>query len=150
MLSREGHWHGYGAWVGSGKEYGREGLRRPGRHPGDEQTRAFLASPLPPMMVGHWLLRRDQTAAERTWTRAVDAVSWLKGIYRENLPLDREDGRTAYCGLHVKTAYALDALPRGVDVTWAYWMTSGSLTSYSVVACPNRPHPDIACPLPPD
>ncbi|WP_246103503.1 hypothetical protein [Streptomyces piniterrae] len=101
------------------------------------------------MMVGHWLMRRNQAAAECTWTSPVNAVSWLKGVYEENPPLEREDGRLAYCGFDVKTAYALDALPRGTDVTWAYWTASGSLASYSVVACPNRSHPHIPCPLPP-
>lgn len=39
-------------------------------------------------MTGHWLLRRDQTTVERTWTRAVGAVTWLQSAYEVNPPAD--------------------------------------------------------------
>ncbi|MGX1301306.1 hypothetical protein RKD35_002794 [Streptomyces albogriseolus] len=42
---------------------------------------------------------------------------------------------------------ALDALPRGVDVTWGYWTQSRMLASYSVVACPNLFQQGIPCPV---
>ncbi|GAB2901343.1 hypothetical protein [Streptomyces mayteni] len=143
-----GHWHGYGPWLGSGREYGDERLRRPGPSADDEQTRQFLDATVPPMMTGHWLLRRRQTAAHRTWPTASGAVEWLSGRYGVNPPAVREDGHPTCFGLAVKAAHAIDALTRGNDVAWVYWTTTGSLTASSVVSCPNRHHPRIACPLP--
>ncbi|MFI1963704.1 hypothetical protein ACH429_06120 [Streptomyces pathocidini] len=148
-MSWQGHWHGYGPWVGSGAEYAKEGVRRPGPLPNDPQTQAFMTARTPPMMTGHALLRRGQAAADRTWADVEHAVTWLQKCYAENPPLSREDGKTAYLELDGKTAYARDVLPRGVDVAWAYWMNSGSLASYSVVCCPSLHHPEIPCPLPP-
>ncbi|MGX1301307.1 hypothetical protein RKD35_002795 [Streptomyces albogriseolus] len=86
-----GHWHGFGPWIGSGDTYRQEGRRRPGEHPGDPQTRTFLEEKLPPMMTGHWLMRRRQVAA--TWTDVEEAVAWLKAQYATYSPLVRE--RTA-------------------------------------------------------
>lgn len=140
-----GHWHGFGPWIGSGDTYRQEGRRRPGEHPGDPQTRTFLEEKLPPMMTGHWLMRRRQVAA--TWTDVEEAVAWLKAQYATYSPLVREDGKAAYCSLEWKVECALDALPRGVDVTWGYWTQSRMLASYSVVACPNLFQQGIPCPV---
>ncbi|WP_269853070.1 hypothetical protein [Streptomyces sp. RPT161] len=148
-MNWQGHWHGYGPWIGSRDAYGNEGMRRPGRLASDEQTRSFLASDMPPMMNGHWLLRRSQTAADRTWTNPETAVAWLEKTYAENPPFERDDGRRAYTGRETKTEYAMDVLPRGVDVSWVYYLKSASLASFSVVCCPNHFHPEIPCPLPP-
>ncbi|MGW4201729.1 hypothetical protein [Streptomyces sp. NPDC004726] len=142
-MTWQGHWHGYGPWTGAGTEYAKESNRRPGPHPGDEQTRAFLAAPIPPMMTGHWLLRRTQTSPDRTWTDPVAALDWLTDHYAANPPF------TGHTSHEVKTAHARECLPLGVDVTWAYWTNAGSLVSYSVVSCPNRHQPHIPCPLPP-
>lgn len=101
------------------------------------------------MMTGHWLLRRTQTAAGRTWTRAPEAVEWLKEWYADNPPAVREDGRPTCFGVDAKAAHAIEALARGKDVAWVYWTATGSLTASTVVACPNRHHPGIPCPLPP-
>ncbi|MEV7655306.1 hypothetical protein AB0O39_14155 [Streptomyces anulatus] len=67
-MTRSGHWHGYGPRTGSRDAYGQEALRRPGVGLNSEQTRAFVAATLPPLMTGRWLMRQNQTAADRTWT----------------------------------------------------------------------------------
>lgn len=163
----EGHWHGYGPWIGSPDLYHQEGNRRP-PHPdppppasdGDKQAvrllqryregaAEFYGSGLPPIMTGHWLIKRGQTAANRTWTDVTDAVEWLKQQYTDNPPFERTDGLQAYISLDDRIAYAYDLLPRGVDTTWCHYTQSKSLLSMSVVCCPNLFHPDVACPLPP-
>ncbi|HWN00928.1 MAG TPA: hypothetical protein VNO54_28085 [Streptosporangiaceae bacterium] len=101
------------------------------------------------MMTGHWLMRRAQTRAECTWTDASEAVDWLKQRYVENPPIVRPDGGRAYVDVDARIVYALDVLPRGVDVTWGYWTNPSTLASHSVVACANRFHPHIPCPLEP-
>ncbi|KIF69788.1 hypothetical protein HY68_16295 [Streptomyces sp. AcH 505] len=148
-MTWSGHWHGYGPWTGSRNAYGQEPLRRPGLEANSEQTRMFLASVLPPLMTGHWLMRRDQTAADRTWTTDGDAIGWLQATYEVNPPFERDDGGLAYIALEDKIAYATDSLHRGVDVCWVHYTKSSSLVSFSVVACPNHHHPHISCPLPP-
>ncbi|MBT2445043.1 hypothetical protein J7E93_34135 [Streptomyces sp. ISL-36] len=147
------HFHGYGPWIGSRDAYGAEGRRRPGLEPGDMQTREFLASSLPPMQVRHWLMRKDQTARERTWTSAAEAVAWLRRVYEENPPFIRDDSGRAYLSLEDKATAALEALSRGSDAVWVYYTKASSLASFSVVCCPHRPFstidPIITCPLPP-
>lgn len=167
-MSWSGHWHGYGPWIGTGAAYAQEGNRRP-PHPGGPPQQAspedkaayrvleryreaaadFQAGNLPPLMTGHWLLKRTQSAADRTWTDVGIALAWLTKHYEENPPFGREDGRQAYCGLEEKLEYACDVLPRGVDVSWVHYTKSKSLFSLSAVCCPNRFHPDVPCPLPP-
>jgi hypothetical protein len=155
-----GHWHGFGPWNGAPERYAQEGGRRP-PHPvqpgpgSDHATRyqeaasEFASGSVPPLMTGHWLAKRGQAARARTWTDVTDAVEWLKQHYISNPPFERADGLQAYAGLDVKLAYALDVLPRGVDVTWVHYPQSRSLFSASVVCCPNLFHRDIPCPLPP-
>lgn len=162
-----GHWHGYGPWIGSPAVYHQEGNRRP-PHPdppppavdGDKQAvrllqryreagAEFYSSGLPPIMTGHWLVKRGQTAAERTWTDVTDAVGWLKQHYTDNPPFERPDGLQAYLPLDALIAYTYDALPRGVDSTWSHYTQGKSLLSMSVVCCPNLFLPDVDCPLSP-
>ncbi|MFI7086969.1 hypothetical protein ACIBUR_25655 [Streptomyces anulatus] len=148
-MTWSGHWHGYGPWTGSRDAYGQEALRRPGVELNSEQTRAFVAATLPPLMTGHWLMRQNQTATDRTWTRVVGAVTWLKSTYEANPPAERDDGGRAYVTLEHKIAHAMDSLPRGVDVCWVHYTKSQSLISFSVVCCLNHHHPGLPCPLPP-
>ncbi|MEU3862322.1 hypothetical protein AB0F03_34135 [Streptomyces sp. NPDC028722] len=96
------------------------------------------------MMTGHWLMRPRQVAA--TWSRSEDALAWLQARYAEAPPLVRDDGKDA-CSLEWKAMCALDALPRGGDVTWGYWTQSRMLVSYSVVCCPNLFHQELPCPI---
>lgn len=146
-MSWDGHWHGYG-WVGGAESYFKESTRRPGTA-GDLHTQEFIASRVPPMMTGHWLMRRAQTTAEHTWTDVAQAIDWLWRRYDQTPPLARTDGGTAYVDVDARIDYAFDALPRGVDVTWGYWTGRSMLASHSVVACVNRFHPQIPCPLEP-
>ncbi|AKJ12906.1 hypothetical protein ABB07_23585 [Streptomyces incarnatus] len=167
-MTWSGHFHGYGPWIGTPESYHKEGNRRPPHpdhpappaSPDDKQAERVLAryrevaaefptSNLPPLMTGHWLLKRNQTSAGRTWTDPAVALKWLTKHYLENLPFEREDGRRAYAGLETKREYAIDVLPVGVDVSWVYYTRSGNIVSLSVVCCPNRHHPELGCPMPP-
>ncbi|WP_307783242.1 hypothetical protein [Streptomyces sp. MBT53] len=114
-----------------------------------EAAAEFQNGSVPPLMTGHWLMKRSHAAAERTWTNAADAVTWLSKHYSENPPFEREDGRAAYIGLDGKIAYAHEVLPLGVDVSWVYYTQSKSMVAMQVISCPNHFHPDLACPLPP-
>lgn len=155
-----GHWHGYGPWIGSPAVYAEEGGRRPA-HPNVPDSTAthatryhvaageFTNSEVPPLMTGHWLQKRGQSARARTWTDVTDAVKWLREQYDTKPPFERTDGGQAYVDLGVKVAYAHEVLPLGVDVTWVHYTSGQSLFSASVVCCPNHFHPDMKCPLPP-
>lgn len=154
-MGSNGHLHGFGPWVGSGEDYKQEHLRRPGVigssggsvGPGVfVERQAFITSKLPPMMTGHWLLKRDQVAG--TWEDPAAAVEWLTGWWKTLQPMEGAEGRHAYPCVEEKIPYALDALGRGVDVTWCYWTRTRMLVSYSVVACANRFFPKIPCPAP--
>ncbi|KUO12464.1 hypothetical protein [Streptomyces sp. DSM 15324] len=165
-MSWSGHFHGFGPWIGSPESYHREGDRRP-PHPNpppapasDDDKKAkealaryrevaaeFPVSSLPPMMSGHWLMKRNQASPERTWTDAATAVDWLTKHFLDNPPTGQgEEGRPD-AGLDGRRAYALDVLPGGVDVSWAYYNRSGNIVSLNVVCCPNVHHPALTCPL---
>lgn len=167
-MSWSGHWHGYGPWIGSSADYAKEGGRRPAHpngppsvlDPEDKKQQAvlnryreaaaeFQTGNVPPTMTGHWLMKKSQVSADRTWIDLGVALAWLTKKYKENPPFVRADGLEAYSSLDNKLEYATDVLPRGVDVSWVYYTSSKSLISFSVVCCPNRFHPDISCPLPP-
>jgi hypothetical protein len=154
----DGHWHGFGPWVGSPGQYAAEGGRRPAHpmRPGPEASHAgryqeaageFATSSVPPLMTGHWLAKQGQASADRTWTDLTDAVEWLRKQYTAQPPFERTDGMKAYVGLDGKLAYAYDVLPRGVDVTWVHYTQARSLFSASIVCCPNLFHPTTPCPL---
>ncbi|WP_406493054.1 hypothetical protein OG936_06120 [Streptomyces sp. NBC_00846] len=160
-MSWSGHWHGY-SWTGSPAAYAREGNRRPAFPDGPsseakeedrsryrEAAAEFQTSNLPPLMTGHWLLKRNQSAADRTWSDTDVVLAWLTKHYQENPPFEREDGKAAYCTLDNKLEYAADVLPRGVDVSWVHFTKSQNMVSLSVACCPNHFHPEISCPLPP-
>jgi hypothetical protein len=144
-----GHWHGYGPWIGTRAEYGKESLRRPGATPDDPQTREFMAATLPPLMTGHALLRRNQAARDRTWTTVQDAVEWLTKIYADRPPYEHPGGVRAYVSLEEMVQGAQEHLPLGKDTAWVYYARTGEFVSYSVICCPSHFHPDIPCPLPP-
>ncbi|MCN9244000.1 hypothetical protein NGF19_24995 [Streptomyces sp. RY43-2] len=165
-MSWTGHFHGYGPWIGSPDQYHREGDRRP-VHPDPpappvsdddkvavrvqqryrEVAAEFATSELPPMMSGHWLMKRGRTSAERTWDDSAVVLDWLTRQFLDHPPMEREDGRQAYVDLDTKRAYVLDVLPVGVDVSWVYYNRSGGIVSLNVVCCPNRHHPGLTCPL---
>ncbi|MEU0739132.1 hypothetical protein [Streptomyces sp. NPDC006134] len=154
-----GHWHGFGPWIGDPKAYAAEGNRRPA-HPVlpvapdivdryHKAAQEFSTGTLPPLMTGHWLLKKAQVTRALTWTDVGKAVVWLEQQYLETPPFERTDGQQAYVGLDVTLAYARDALPRGVDVSCVYYTPSRSLFAAQIVCCPSLHHPDLPCPLPP-
>ncbi|MFM9368756.1 hypothetical protein [Streptomyces sp. Da 82-17] len=114
-----------------------------------EAASEFTTGNVPPTMTGYWLQKKNQVASDRTWSDLGIVLAWLTKQYEANLPFERPDGRQAYSTLDTKLDYATDVLPRGVDVSWVYYTPSERLISFSIVCCPNRFHPEIACPLPP-
>lgn len=137
-----GHWHGFG-WTGFAASYFREFQRRPDELLSSTHSREFIASPLPPMMTGHWLLKSSQASRERTWTDPDGAMEWLCKQHEEIPPAQ---GLT-YVPLESRILYWKERLPFGGDVTMSHWTSGNRLASFSVVCCPNRFHPDLACPL---
>lgn len=114
-----------------------------------EAAAEFQAGNVPPTMTGWWLTKKNHVSAERTWADMSNAIAWLTKQYEVNLPFERSDGLQAYNSLDSKVKYATDVLPCGVDVSWVYYMPSKNLIAFSVVCCPNRFHPELPCPLPP-
>ncbi|MFF0386045.1 hypothetical protein [Streptomyces sp. NPDC004286] len=148
--------------------YAKEGGRRPAHpngppliaNPEDKKEQAaldryreaaaeFAGGSVPPLMSGHWFLKRDQTVADRTWTDVGIVLAWMTKHYAADPPFTHPDGSRAYGDLDFKLEYAADVLPRGVDVSWVYYTPAGAIFSLSVVCCPNHFHPGIPCPLPP-
>jgi hypothetical protein len=142
-MTWQGHWHGFGPWVGPRSDFAKEGLRRPGRDPTDADTQAFLANTMTPVATGLSLMRRDQAAAERTWTDVEDALAWLRLTWSANPP------GTIGLTLSEYIEYDRGYLSSGSDCCMGYYTSGYSFVSFSVVCCPNHFHPAIPCPLPP-
>jgi hypothetical protein len=120
-----GHWHGY-LWTGSSKDLKDESLRRPGA-PGTPATQEFLRSSLPPMRLGHYLLRRYAVSADLTWTGADKAIDWMAATYKRHPPMDGDVGFPAASGaaslasdvgLDARKVTSRDGLVNGVDAYW--------------------------------
>ncbi len=169
-MTWQGHWHGFGPWVGPPAEYAKEGSRRPvlpdpppAPTEGDKEfkkaakalerwhevRRDFPVTDLPPIRTGHWLLRKNRASQERTWTSVDEAVTWLTKEYEEMPPFVREDGKQAYASLEDHQAGALERLPLGTDALWIHYTQAQQIFSAAVVCCPNHFFPEIPCPLPP-
>ncbi|MGW4224793.1 hypothetical protein ACWEG1_15200 [Streptomyces bauhiniae] len=167
-MSWSGHWHGYGPWIGPSSAYFNEGNRRPAHpngppmvtDPQDSKQQALLDryreaaaefqnGNVPPLMSGHWFLKRDQAIAESTWIDVDVVLAWMSKHYEAHPPFVRPDGSPAYISLDAHLNYAADVLPLGVDVSWVHYTPSKQMFSLSVVCCPNRHHPEFSCPLPP-
>lgn len=142
MAVWSGHWHGFG-WSGYAGPYFKEFKRRPGPSLESKHAREFLASPLPPMMTGHWLLKASMAHPDQTWTTPDDAVAWLCRQHEETPP----DTALTYVPLESCIPRWRERLPSGGDVTLAHWASGNRLASFSVVCCPNRFHPDLPCPF---
>lgn len=118
------HWHAY-TW---------NGRERP-----PDKARRDPALPLPPLNVGHWLLKParfvlatypapDTNKVAYTWLRAeLDAFPRGPG----DLPAAAQLG------------YARDCLNRSTDVVWGYWSATGLYISRALITCPR---PTIPCP----
>lgn len=144
------HWHGYGPWTGSGQELRQaEGSlqRNPGSKPEDMHT--FLSSTMPPMQVGHFLLRTRATARERTWTDVDAALAWLAEHYRKYPPVHLPGEGYTDVGLDARMAHSRDGLAHGADAYWEYYIAGFSKVAYGVICCPHAHKTEIPCPLPP-
>lgn len=161
FAERDGHWHGYGPWVGPRRLMELEYLRRPASldmsllrvpsgmnaHP-QETFLPFAQRTIPPMMTGHYLLRRPEGLDQRTWTTVPPAVDWLTTIYKQFPPLRRPDGKQAYASLEWHQECAHRTLLHGSDVVWSHYLEDLRFTSSAVICCPSLPfHPAIKCPL---
>ncbi|RKR87902.1 hypothetical protein BDK92_2203 [Micromonospora pisi] len=144
------HWHAYGPWTGPHQFFSREHEheRRPGNGPGDAGWAAFVAATTPPMQTGHYLLRRDQTARERTWIDVQGPLTWLAETYAQLPP----DPALSYMELAERLEYTGQSLRHGGDTIWHYTTSkSGNrLVVFAVICCPHRHLTAIPCPLPPN
>lgn len=146
------HWHGYGPWTGSGQELRDgegKGLRNPGRDPGDPATPTFLASTMPPMQLGHYLLRKTATSRPRTWTDIDQAMQWMADLYDKHPPVYLPDEGYSDCGLEARLLHSRTGLIHGSDAYWSYYLRNFNKVAYGVICCPHSHLRDIPCPLPP-
>jgi len=152
-----GHWHGY-LWIGSSKDLQDESLRWPGP-PGTPATQEFLRSSLPPMRLGHHLLRRNAVSADLTWTGVDETIDWMAATYKRHPPMDGDVGFPAVSGaaplasdvgLDARKVTSRDGLVNGVDAYWQYYINpNGGVVAYAAICCPHTHLPKIPCPLPP-
>ncbi|MGI5283553.1 hypothetical protein ACQEVF_09500 [Nonomuraea polychroma] len=128
------HWHAY-QWTGNGADRTNEAERRP-------TSPDFPTSPLPPMRTGDWLAKPASRIAA-TFEDVSEAAGWLAAEYGkvggalllpERIPLES------------RLEYALDALPRGVDVQWGEWLQGARFATIGMICCPNR-HLAHPCPV---
>lgn len=143
------HWHGYGPWTGPHQFFSREHDHE--RRPGIAGTTAgdtFLRATVPPLETGYYLLRRLQTAQERTWTDVQGALGWLTRLYAQQPP----DSALSYLDEAARIEHTHSGLAGGADAIWQYTLSlSGNRTiEYAVICCPHRHHTRTPCPLPPN
>ncbi|AXL89840.1 hypothetical protein C4J65_17195 [Streptomyces sp. CB09001] len=121
------HWHAY-AW--NGRE----------RPPDNDRRKPAL--PLPPMDVGHWLLKpaRLRLATYPAPDTGQDAYGWLRA------ELDAFPRSPRDLPATVQLAYARGCLDRATDVVWGYWSATGLYIARALITCPRA---DIPCPLRP-
>ncbi|WP_327031882.1 hypothetical protein [Micromonospora ureilytica] len=144
------HWHAYDPWTGPHQFFGREHdpERRPGPSSGDVATAAFIRASSPPLENGHYLLRRDQTARERTWTDVQDALNWLTDRYAQHPP----DPTLSYVDQAARVEHSRAGLEGGSDAIWHYTasLSANRVVVLAVICCPHRHHTRTPCPLPPN
>ncbi|MGW5559145.1 hypothetical protein ACWER9_18225 [Micromonospora sp. NPDC003944] len=144
------HWHGYGPWAGPHQtfETKNDHARRPGDTPGDAATVAFVRASTPPLYNGHYLLRRDQTARERTWADIQGPLAWLADTYAEQPP----DPQLSYIDVAARLEHTSDSLRHGSDTIWHYTasLNGNRVVVFSVICCPHRFATTVPCPLPPN
>ena len=108
-----------------------------------------MASTLPPLQLGHYLLRRRDTTAARTWTNVDDAMDWLGTTHAAHPPLTLSNGSQAYPALQARRRHTRDGLHHGVDAFWLYYTTKFGVVACAVICCPHRHMTTSPCPLPP-
>jgi len=151
------HWHGY-LWTGTGAELKNEALRTPGL-PNSAETQAFLRNSMPPVRTGHYLLRRDATSRDLTWTDVDRVIEWMSANYERRPPMSGDvgfptvNGHTPMAGdvgLEARRRISRDGLINGVDGGWGYYTSpSGGFFTIAAICCPHTHMPEIPCPLAP-
>ena len=144
------HYHGFMPWTGTAAELKSGeggGQRRPG--PDDSPTSTFLGSSMPPMQLGHYLLRRNAVSRDRTWTTVDPALNWMADIYRRNPPVNLPAEKYVPLPLEAYLMHSRPWLLAGTDALWEYYLPGFSKIAYAVICCPHAFHGTIACPLPP-
>lgn len=119
------HWHAY-AW--NGRE----------RPPDNDRRKPALS--LPPMEIGHWLLKpsRLRLATYPAPDTGQDAYEWLRA------ELDAFPRSSRDLPASVQLAHARRCLDRSTDVAWGYWSTTGLYIARALITCPRT---GIPCPL---
>ena len=148
-MTDRAHWHGYGPWTGPHAFIDRSNdhQRRPGGSSGDPDTQAFVQNTIPPLETGHYLLRRGQTARERTWSAVDGALHWLADMYQRHPPASE----LGYLTLDARIEHTRSGLEGGVDAVWHYTVSVAGdrVAVFVVICCPHRHHLQTPCPLPP-
>ncbi len=137
------HWHGYGPWTGPAAELRQEGARRPGQAANSQETLAFVASKLPPMQTGHYLMRPRQASADRTWTDVEQALDWLAKTVADHPP------HGDYVPADTAREHDRAQLLGGADVYRQYYTGNAAVAAFGIIACPHAHLAGIRCPLPP-
>ncbi|GAA4608256.1 hypothetical protein GCM10023195_32200 [Actinoallomurus liliacearum] len=109
-------------------------------------TTEFQTAVVPPEATSAWLTKPARMV-KGTWDDPTDAVAWLAQQYADiaDQRMHLEQQRQAP-SLETMTANALDALHRGNDVVWAWWLRGGGFIDLTVACCPNRDG-EGRCPL---
>ncbi|GAB3970058.1 hypothetical protein GCM10029978_042640 [Actinoallomurus acanthiterrae] len=101
-------------------------------------TAEFQTATVPPEATSAWLVRPARLI-KGTWDDPVRAVAWLQAQYNDiadsRMHLDQQRAAPT---LETMAANALDALTRGNDVVWAWWLRGGNFIDLTVACCPNR------------
>ncbi|MEV5747579.1 hypothetical protein AB0L00_07140 [Actinoallomurus sp. NPDC052308] len=109
-------------------------------------TAEFQTATVPPEATSAWLAKPDRMV-KGTWDDPDDAVAWLAqqyaGIADQRMHLDQQLRAPS---LETMAENALDALRRGNDVVWAWWLRGGGFIDLAVACCPNRDG-DGRCPF---
>ena len=130
------HHHGY-TWLGSGRELGKDGPRRPAHG-------EFALSRVPPLELAHWLLK-SPALVQGTWRDPQQAADWWGARVRAHgdalLPHDRQQVST-------RTQAAARAVAGGEDVAGGWWLAGGRFLSVCLIGCsPHRFRPEACCPV---
>ena len=133
------HFHGY-AYRGPGEAIKPfDDARRVG-------TVEFQTAVVPPEQTRAWLAKPARMV-QGTWDDPAGAAAWLSEQYTDiadvRMHLDQQREAPS---LETMAANAVDALGRGNDVVWAWWLRGGNFIDLTVVCCPNRDG-DGRCPI---
>ncbi|MFJ9627736.1 hypothetical protein ACIRU8_08585 [Streptomyces sp. NPDC101175] len=153
------HHHGY-LWTGPKDRFDQEALRRP-PHPEPppagarpeliqryrEVTADFPRSDLPPLETAYWLVK-PRSLVRGTWGEGKEAASWLGEQLAEYAPRFLAEAQRDTTHLARLVNSAAERLESGADVSLGFYLERPSYLSLALVTCsPNRPKPELACPV---